>query len=100
LTQLPEIMVRSTARSKAAMHRAGDIRDVGRELAVATVLDGSVQRAGDRSRVTLRLVRIADAVTVWARAFDLESSDPGDREAVAKATAMEVERHLRSAALP
>jgi DNA-binding SARP family transcriptional activator/TolB-like protein len=100
LTQLPEIMVRSTARSKAAMQGAGDIRDVGRELAVATVLDGSVQRAGDRSRVTLRLVRIADAVTVWARAFDLESSDPGDREAVAKTTVMEVEKHLRSAGVP
>ena len=75
LAQVPAITVRSTARSRDAVHAGGDVRGIGRRLAVALVLDGSVQRAGRRIRITLRLVRVADEVTVWARAFDVGPED-------------------------
>jgi tetratricopeptide (TPR) repeat protein len=42
----------------------------GRELQVESVLDGSLQRAGDRLRVTVRLVRVADGQTLWTERFD------------------------------
>ncbi|HKE93932.1 MAG TPA: tetratricopeptide repeat protein [Povalibacter sp.] len=42
----------------------------GRELGVDTVLDGSLQRRGDRLRVAVRLLRVADGQQLWAQSFD------------------------------
>jgi DNA-binding winged helix-turn-helix (wHTH) protein/TolB-like protein/Tfp pilus assembly protein PilF len=42
----------------------------GRELRVDTVLDGSLQRSGDRLRVAVRLLRVADGQQLWAQSFD------------------------------
>ncbi len=42
----------------------------GRELGVDTVLDGSLQRRGDRLRVAVRLLRVADGRQLWAQSFD------------------------------
>ena len=42
----------------------------GRELVVDAVLDGTIQRWGDRIRVTARLVRVSDDRTLWAGQFD------------------------------
>ena len=75
LAQVPAVAVRSTARSVGAVRAGGDVPRIGRQLDVALVLDGSVQHSGDLFRITLRLVRTADQITVWARAFNLESSD-------------------------
>lgn len=42
----------------------------GRELDVDSVLDGSIQKAGDRIRVTVQLVNVRDGKSLWARSFD------------------------------
>lgn len=42
----------------------------GRELGVEAVLDGTIQRWGDRVRVTARLLRVGDGKTLWAGQFD------------------------------
>ena len=42
----------------------------GRELGVDTVLDGSLQRSGERLRVAVRLLRVADGQQLWAQSFD------------------------------
>jgi len=42
----------------------------GRELGVDTVLDGSLQRSGNRLRVAARLLRVADGQQLWAQSFD------------------------------
>ena len=47
-----------------------DAVEAGRELQVESVLDGNIQRAGDRLRVTVRLVRVADGQTLWTEHFD------------------------------
>jgi serine/threonine-protein kinase len=102
LAQLPGISVRSTARSREAVHAGGDVREIGRRLAVAFVLDGSVQHGAGRSRITLRLVRVADEVAVWARAFDvaMESEDLlVAQERVARATADELGARLDTLSL-
>jgi DNA-binding winged helix-turn-helix (wHTH) protein/TolB-like protein/Tfp pilus assembly protein PilF len=44
--------------------------DAGRELGVDAVLDGHIQRVGDRIRITARLVRIADQRQVWTGKYD------------------------------
>jgi TolB-like protein len=65
------------ARTSAFSFRdaAKDVRRIGRELGVATVLEGSVQRAGDRLRVTAQLVKTSDGLHLWSENFDRDSKD-------------------------
>ena len=49
--------------------------DVGRDLGVRYVLEGSVQRAGDRVRITAQLVDAASGYHVWAERYDREIRD-------------------------
>lgn len=48
---------------------------MGRELHVNTVLEGNVQKSGDRIRVTARLIKVADGSSVWAETFDEKFTD-------------------------
>ena len=47
----------------------------GRELGVEAVLDGSIQHAGERIRVTVRLMRVADGASLWTGTFDKDLAD-------------------------
>ena len=75
LTQMRGIVVRSTARSREALQGGGDVGELGRRLDVAYLLDGSVRHGAAGLRVTARLVRVADAETIWAQAFDASQGD-------------------------
>ena len=50
--------------------RAKDLREIGRELGVAYVLEGSVQRAGGRVRITVQLIETEGGAHVWAEKYD------------------------------
>jgi serine/threonine protein kinase/tetratricopeptide (TPR) repeat protein len=47
----------------------------GRDLSVNYIVDGSLQRSGDRLRVTAQLVSVVEGVTRWAEQFDEDSTD-------------------------
>jgi TolB-like protein/Tfp pilus assembly protein PilF len=51
------------------------LAEIGRELDVATVLEGSVRRAGKRLRVTAQLVRVADGGHLWSETFERPEGD-------------------------
>jgi TolB-like protein/Tfp pilus assembly protein PilF len=51
------------------------LAEIGRELDVATVLEGSVRRAGKRVRVTAQLVKVADGSHLWSETFDRPEGD-------------------------
>jgi len=55
-----------------------DVRQIGRELGVRYVLEGSVRRAGNRLRFTGQLVDATSAAHIWADRFDGEMSDVFD----------------------
>jgi TolB-like protein len=55
--------------------RAVDVRQVGRELGVRYVLEGSVRRAGSRVRFTAQLVDTATGNHVWGEKYDGEAED-------------------------
>jgi TolB-like protein len=63
----------SAVRSYAEVGR--DAVSVGRELKVEAVLDGTLQQAGDRLRVNLRLVRVRDGEVLWTAALDENATD-------------------------
>ncbi len=75
LANVPGLQV--AARTSAFSFRGGaaDVRDIGRQLGVAAVLEGSVQRAGDRLRVTAQLVTTADGLNAWSQSFDRDATD-------------------------
>jgi TolB-like protein len=55
--------------------RAVDVKQVGRELGVRYVLEGSVRKAADRVRITGQLVDAAGGAHVWAERYDREFDD-------------------------
>jgi TolB-like protein len=75
LTRLPGLQVAS--RTSAFRFRGADldIREIGRQLRVAAVLEGSVRRAGSRLRVTAQLINVADGYHLWSERYDREMAD-------------------------
>jgi TolB-like protein/Flp pilus assembly protein TadD len=75
LSQLDGLRVIS--RNSAFQFRDGkeDSRTIGAKLGVAHLLEGSVQRAGDKVRVTATLVRSADGSTIWSQRYDRSYED-------------------------
>ena len=55
--------------------RAVDMKQVGRELGVRYVLEGSVRKAADRVRITSQLIDAATGAHVWAERYDRKSDD-------------------------
>jgi adenylate cyclase len=55
--------------------RAVDVKQVGRELGVRYVLEGSVRRSGNRVRVTAQLIDAANGHHLWADRYDRELAD-------------------------
>jgi adenylate cyclase len=55
--------------------QAIEVKQVGRELGVRYVLEGSVRKAGNRVRITAQLVDAASGNHVWAERYDRELTD-------------------------
>src|SRR5262245_46411863 len=55
--------------------KAVDVRQIGRELGVRYVLEGGVRKAGQRLRITAKLVDAESGALVWAERFDGELDD-------------------------
>jgi DNA-binding winged helix-turn-helix (wHTH) protein/TolB-like protein/Flp pilus assembly protein TadD len=75
LSGIKEITVRpiSAVRKYAGLEQ--DPVAAGREQQVDAVLDGNIQKTGERVRVTVRLVRVSDGQTLWADKFDASLAD-------------------------
>jgi len=72
LSNLHQITVRPTSSVRKYKDLEQDSVAAGRALNVDSVLDGNIQKAGNRLRVTARLVRVADGATIWTDKFDTE----------------------------
>jgi len=70
LSQTRQVIVRQTEAVAKYQDRGRDPLEAGREQGVDAVLEGQVQRMGDRVRVTARLVRTSDGASLWADHFD------------------------------
>ena len=55
--------------------RAVNVRDIGRELGVGYLLEGSVQKAGNRLRITVQLIETVTGAHVWAGRYDGKLDD-------------------------
>jgi TolB-like protein len=69
--------LRVTPRTSVMQYKGGrkGIPEIGRELNVDAVIEGSVQRSGDRVRITAQLVRTSTDQHVWTQTYDRNLSD-------------------------
>jgi adenylate cyclase len=75
LSKISGLMVISRNSSFTYKGRSVDLREVGRDLGVRSVLEGSVRRSGNRVRITAQLIDTATGAHLWAERFDRDLSD-------------------------
>jgi adenylate cyclase len=75
LSKVGGLMVIARNSSFTYKGRSVDIRNVGRELGVRSVLEGSIRRAGNRVRITAQLIDAATGGHVWADRYDRDLTD-------------------------
>lgn len=70
LSNLKQIIVRPTTAMLRYTDPAQDPLAAGREQGVDSLIEGRLQRSGDKIRVTVQLVRVSDGAPLWAGTFD------------------------------
>jgi TolB-like protein len=112
LTRLADIeSLRVISRTSVNEYRdtARNLREIGAELGVDTVVEGAVQRAGSQVRITVQLIDARTDEHLWADSFDRElttenlfaiQSEISSRIASALQAALTPEEELRLAAMP
>jgi len=75
LTKVSGLKVVGRSSSFQFKGRNEDLRSVGRKLGVANVLEGSIQREGNRVRVRAELVQVRDGFQLWAESYDRKIDD-------------------------
>lgn len=75
LTKVSGLQVVSRTTVFAYKGRSADVRAIGRELNVASVLEGSVQLSGNKLRVTTQLVQVANGFHLWSERYDRQLDD-------------------------
>jgi TolB-like protein/class 3 adenylate cyclase len=96
ISRLPWLFVIGRNSSFAYKGKSPDLRQVGRELGVRYVLEGSVRKAGQRVRITGQLVDTTTGSHIWADHFDGTLDDISDlQDQVASSVAGAIEPKLR-----
>ena len=75
LTRFREILVIGVKSIKAVREHSADLREIGRALGVAHVVEGSVRKAGQRVRVTVQLMEAATGQQLWSENYDRDLDD-------------------------
>jgi len=75
LASIPTLKVASRTSAFALKGKPVSIAEVGKQLNVKTVLEGSVRRAGNRVRITAQLINVSDGYHVWSERYDRELED-------------------------
>ena len=70
LASIEDLKVSGRTSSFYFKDRNEDLRDIGKKLGVAYVLEGSVRRSGDQLRITVQLVSTADGFHLWSQTYD------------------------------
>src|SRR5579872_702018 len=75
LSRVPNLHVVARTTAFAFKGKASDIRQIGQQLNVSAVLEGSVRKAGDQLRITAQLNRVSDGYHLWSRTFNRQLRD-------------------------
>lgn len=75
LGQIKALRVAARTSSFAFKGRTPELSEVGEKLRVATVLTGSVRKAGGRLRISVALVNVSDGFQIWSERYDRQDED-------------------------
>src|SRR4030095_13212685 len=75
LMKLDKLRVAARTSTFAFKGRESDVRYIGQNLNVNSVLEGSVRKSGDRLRITAQLINVADGYQMWSERYDRELAD-------------------------
>jgi len=75
LAKIKEMKVAGRTSSFAFKGQNQDLREIGRVLNVAHILEGSIRKSGDRVRVTAQLIKVDDGFHLWSETYDRDLSD-------------------------
>jgi len=75
LTRIPELRV--AARTSSFSYKGKDVKiaQIGEDLNVAYVLEGSVRKSGNRIRITVQLIQVENGYHLWSETFDRTLND-------------------------
>src|SRR5467141_1559574 len=75
LAQIKELKVIGRSSSFRFKDRKEETKTIGEKLGVATLLEGTVRKQGERVRIVAELINAADGIELWTRTFDRELKD-------------------------
>ncbi len=75
LTRIKDLKVAGRTSSFQFKGKNEDLRSIGKALAVAHVLEGSVRKQGDKVRITAQLIQAEDGYHLWSQSYDGDLSD-------------------------
>jgi len=76
LGKVPSLSVASRTSSYAFRGKTGVTpRDIGRELGVDAIVEGTVRRSGDQLRISAQLTRASTGLSLWSESFDRKMTD-------------------------
>jgi serine/threonine-protein kinase len=75
LGQIRELKVIGRSSSFRFKERKEEPKTIGEKLGVATLLEGTVRKQGERVRIVAELINAADGIELWTRTFDRELKD-------------------------
>src|SRR6266481_1959697 len=97
LSKIADLKVISRISTQHYKSAPENLAEIGKQLGVAHILEGSVQRSGDGVRVNVQLIKAANDSHLWADTFDRKLTDIFSVESeVAKAIADQLRAHLTS----
>src|SRR5438094_3306062 len=70
LAKIPKLNVVARTSVFEFKGKGGDVREIGRQLGVENIVEGSVGRDGADGRITAQLVRVADGFHIWSETYD------------------------------
>jgi adenylate cyclase len=98
LSRFSELFVIARNSSFQYKGKSPDIRQVGRDLGVRYVLEGSIRRGGDRVRITAQLIDASTGAHRWAERYDRELKDVfAVQDELARTIAVILAAHLNKA---
>ena len=75
LTKIGDLKVISRTSTQGYQSEPGNLAEIAKQLGVANILEGSVQKAGDQVRVNVHLVNVQTGSQLWAETYDRKLSD-------------------------
>src|SRR6266478_7144568 len=99
LAKVPGLHVAGRTSSFSFKGKSEDLRAIGQKLNVKTVLEGSVQRSGDRLRINTQLINAADGYHLWSESYDRKLTDVfAVQDEIARSVVSALKVHLLPAA--